>query len=68
MIFSEYTLSKSIVDQKAFGDKEKLIWWEGRLDAWSWCKEQLIKERMEKEGLSLKELINPDDSVHPQQR
>lgn len=44
MIQKEYKLSKDIVNAKAYGDEEKLIWWEGRLDAWKWCMEQLDRE------------------------
>lgn len=40
MIEKEFNLSQEIVNAGAYGDPEKLIWWEGRLDAWKWCKEQ----------------------------
>ena len=44
MIEKEFKLSAEIVARDCFGDKEKLIWWQGRLDAWKWCMEQLEKE------------------------
>ena len=44
MIEKEYKLSNDIVDNKAYGDDEKLLWWKGRLDAWKWCKEQLERD------------------------
>lgn len=45
MIKGEFQICSDIVARKAFGDEEKLLWWEGRLDAWKWCLEQLERER-----------------------
>lgn len=44
MIKGEFQVCSNIVAREAFGDKEKLLWWEGRLDAWKWCLEQLERE------------------------
>ena len=44
MIEKEYKLSQDIVNANCYGDEEKLIWWQGRLDAWKWCKEQLERD------------------------
>lgn len=44
MIEGELKLSQDIVNKGAYGDEEKLAWWEGRLDAWKWCKEQLERD------------------------
>jgi len=44
MINGERKLAEDIVKKGAYGDKEKLIWWEGRLDAWNWAKSQLEKD------------------------
>jgi hypothetical protein len=44
MIEKEYKLSQDIVNKGAYGDKDNLKWWEGRLDAWKWCKEQLERD------------------------
>lgn len=44
MIKNEFAISAQIVAKRAFDDKEKLLWWEGRLDAWKWCMKQLERE------------------------
>lgn len=45
MIEKEWVISSDMVERKAFGDEKKLIWWQGRLNALAWCKEQLTLDK-----------------------